>query len=98
MIQTSPGITISILTHPPYAGGAAAHWDQPVAPEALLAGLTPSGEQTVYAVMDATRRQALRGAMDLDLYEDSLHAAPLFRTGTAQDAAGPWLLDLSGAD
>lgn len=94
----NPGLSITPLDHGPPERADTPKWARAIAPAALIAPLTPGDGARCYAVIDGTRRKALRGAMDLDLYDETLRAAPLFRTGTPLDEQGPWLLDLGASD
>ena len=73
-------------------------WDRPVFPPELAPEFDPLPEgQGLFALIDGEKRRQLRGTNDLDMLDPALNATALFETGTAQDEAGPWLIELGRA-
>ncbi|MBT0958119.1 DUF4123 domain-containing protein [Alphaproteobacteria bacterium KMM 3653] len=73
-------------------------WDRPSCPAGMIPEFAerPEGLR-LYAVLDGVRRAEAVGMNNLDCLDPELPAEPLFQTGSAQDAQGPWLVDLSRA-
>ncbi len=80
----------------PLANEGKPFWDRPVCPDALAPLLQERPEGiNLFAIIDAPRRKAVRGASDLDLLDEALSAQGLFQGSSDLADSGPWLIDLS---